>query len=170
MDVPNYIATLLQPPPVKSRGRRVWSIDLETVWVPFFTATNTAKATEIPHEALGAPLRLSYGKDGEVRFTKTGRPSLKVAVELASQIRIVRENFVANLQAFTGRVVARAKDAYKAEVEASHKAAEPILAKMDEELALAVLRLQEKAEAEAVQPTVAGDGAAPQSEPVAAAT
>ena len=167
MDVPNYIAALLQPSPVKPRGRRVWSIDLETVWVPFFTATNTAQATAIPHEALGAPLRLNYDKDGEVRFSKTGRPMLKVATEVASQIRIVRENFVANLQAFTGRVVARAKDAYKAEVEASQKAAEPILAKMDEELALAVLRLQEKAEA--AQAAVAGDGAAPQPEPVAAA-
>jgi len=167
MDVPNYIATLLQPPPVKPRGRRVWSIDLETVWLPFFTATNTVQATEIPHEALGAPLRLNYDKDGEVRFSKTGRPMLKVATEIASQVRLVRENFVANLQTFTGRVVARAKDAYKAEVEASHKAGAPILAKMDEDLAMAVLRRQEMAEA--AQAAMAGDGAAPQPEPVAAA-
>jgi len=152
-NVPNYIATLLQPLPVKApRGRKVWSIDLEGVWVPFFTATNTVKATAIPSEALGAPLRLAYDKDGEVKFTKSGRPSLKVVSELATQIRIVRENFVANLQSFTGQVVRKAKDAYKAEVEASRKAAEPILAKMDEDLQLAVMHLQEKAEAEKVAP------------------
>jgi len=164
MDIPTYVETLLQPLPVKQpKGRKVWSIDLEGVWVPFFTATNTVKATEVPHEALGAPLRLAYDKDGEVRFTKTGRPSLKVATELATEIRVVRENFVANLQSFTGQVVRKAKDAYKAEVEANRKAAEPIQVKMDEDLALAVMSLQEKAKAEA------GEKAVPQPEPTTVA-
>jgi hypothetical protein len=60
MDVPNYIVALLQPQAGKPTGRKVWSIDLETVWLPFFTATNTVKKTTIPAEALGAPLRLAY--------------------------------------------------------------------------------------------------------------
>jgi len=148
MNVPNYITTLLQPTQAKPRGRRVWSIDLETVWIPFFTATNTVKATAIPSDALGAPLRLAYDKDGEVRFTKSGRPSLKVAPEVAAHVRMVRENFVANLQSFTGKVMSQEKDAYKAEVEAAQKAAEPILQKMDDDLNMAYLRLQEKAEVE----------------------
>ena len=159
MEAPKHIVTLLKPPPVRATARKVWSIDLEMVWVPFFTATNTVEATAIPHEALGAPLRLSYGKDGEVRFTKTGRPSLKVASELAAQIRIVRENFVASLQSFTGRVVSQDKDAYKAQVEAAQKAAEPILAKIDDELTLAVQAVQ------AAQEAQTGDGATLQPEP-----
>ena len=35
MEVPGYIAALLQPQPSKPTGRKVWSIDLETVWLPF---------------------------------------------------------------------------------------------------------------------------------------
>jgi len=148
MNVPNYIATLLQPTASRPTGRRVWSIDLETVWIPFFLATNAVKATAIPSEDLGAPLRLAYDKDGEVRFTKTGRPSLKVATTVAASVRMVRENFVANLQSFTGKVMSQEKDAYKAEVEAAQAAASPIVAKMKDDLDVAYLRLQEMAEAE----------------------
>ena len=146
MNVPSYIATLLQPTASKPRGRRVWSIDLETVWVPFFLATNTVKATAIPSEDLGAPLRLAYDKDGEVRFSKSGRPLLKVAATVAAQVRMVRENFVANLQSFTGKVMSQEKDAYKAEVEAAQQAAVPIVQKMDDDLSMAYLRLQEPSE------------------------
>ncbi|MDP3062489.1 MAG: hypothetical protein Q8O40_04650 [Chloroflexota bacterium] len=44
MEIPSYIAALLQPQPSKPTGRKVWSIDLETVWLPFLTATNVTKA------------------------------------------------------------------------------------------------------------------------------
>jgi hypothetical protein len=42
METPNYIKSLVMPNGKKPAGRRVWSIDLETVWLPFFYATNTA--------------------------------------------------------------------------------------------------------------------------------
>ena len=71
MEIPGYIAALLQPQSSKPTGRKVWSIDLETVWLPFFTATNVTKATAIPADALGAPLRLQYEDDGEVKFSNT---------------------------------------------------------------------------------------------------
>jgi hypothetical protein len=155
MNVPNYITTLLQPTASRPTGRRVWSIDLETVWIPFFLATNTVKATAIPSEALGAPLRLAYDKDGEVKFTKTGRPSLKVASEVAANVRMVRENFVANLQSFTGKVMSQEKDAYKAEVEAAQVAAQPIVQKMKDDLNLAVLAEAGKAATETEKEPVA---------------
>ncbi|GAJ15229.1 unnamed protein product, partial [marine sediment metagenome] len=63
-DTPNYIKSLLLPNAKSPRGRRVWSIDLETAWLPFFTATNTMGDTAIPADALGAPIRLAYDKDG----------------------------------------------------------------------------------------------------------
>ena len=66
MDTPNYIRSLLMPNGNKPRGRRVWSIDLESVWLPFLTATNTVGDTAIPVDALGAPLRLAYNAVGSV--------------------------------------------------------------------------------------------------------
>ena len=86
METPDYIKALLRPNGRKPAGRRVWSIDLETVWLPFFTATNTMGDTAIPHEALGAPLRLAYNADGTVKFSQTGRPVIKVAKEIADMI------------------------------------------------------------------------------------
>jgi len=170
MNTPSHISALLQPTASKPTGRKVWSIDLETVWIPFFLATNTTKATAIPSDALGAPMRLAYDKDGEVKFTKSGRPSMKVATEVAAQVKTVRENFVANLQSFTGKVRTQEKDAFKTEVEAAQKAAEPIAQKMDDDLTMAYLRLQEKAEceAQAQAATEAPIEAETEKEPVAA--
>ena len=59
-----YIKQLLIPNGKKPQGRRVWAIDLETVWMPFFTATNTMGDTALPADVLGAPLRLAYNGDG----------------------------------------------------------------------------------------------------------
>jgi hypothetical protein len=41
MDTATYIKALVTPQAKKANtSRRVWSIDLETVWLPFFMATN----------------------------------------------------------------------------------------------------------------------------------
>ncbi|MDP2948301.1 MAG: hypothetical protein Q8P22_02030 [Chloroflexota bacterium] len=162
MEIPNYIAALLQPQSGKQVGRKVWSIDLETVWLPFFTATNTVKATAIPSEALGAPLRLQYEDDGEVRFSPTGRPVIRVAKEISDQVKVVRENFIANLQSFTGLVVKKDKDGYMAQVKAASKAGAPIVAKDEASLKAAYDALAVKAEAE---PEVSTNGAKPDAEP-----
>src|SRR4030042_4304194 len=104
METPNYIKTLLKPNGKKSGERKVWSIGLQTVWLPFFVATNVQGDTAGPREALGAPLRLAKDTDGSVKFSKSGRPVLKVAPELADQIRLVRENFVSGLITHTNQV------------------------------------------------------------------
>ena len=168
MNTPSHISALLQPTASKPQGRKVWSIDLETVWIPFFLATNVVKATAIPSDALGAPLRINYDKVCVVRFTTSGRPSSIVATEVAAQVKTVRENFVANLQSFTGKVRTQEKDAFKTEVEAAQKAAEPIAQKMDDDLTMAYLRLQEKAECEAKAATEAPIEAETEKELVAA--
>ena len=162
MEIPSYIAALLQPQPSKPTGRKVWSIDLETVWLPFLTATNVTKATAIPSEALGAPLRLQYEDDGEVKFSKTGRPVVRVAKEIADQVKVVRDNFTANLLTFAGNVARKEKDAYKAEVEAAYKAGAPIVARDQASLKAAYDALAVKAEAE---PQVSTNGAKPDAEP-----
>jgi len=126
MLIPEYIATLVKPQ-VKTAGRKVWSIDLETVWLPFFTATNTAGATAIPHEALGAPLRLAYNCDQTVKFNeKTGKPVIRVARELSESVKLVRENFIANLQNYTGEVRRSDSEGYATEVSLNREAGKPI--------------------------------------------
>jgi len=130
MESPTYIKSLLRPNGSKPRGRKVWSVDLEAVWLPFFNATNTMGETNIAHDALGAPLRLGYEKDGSVRFSpNTGRPVVKVAKELQDNVKLVRENFVAGLLAYAHEVITENPDAYREQVEANQSAGQPIIDK-----------------------------------------
>jgi len=123
---PEYIAMLLNPAPSKPQGRKVWSIDLETVWLPFFLASNVMGKTVISPEALGAPLRLAYGKDGLPKFnTTSGKPVIRVAKELGEGVKMVRENLVANLQHFSATVRKAEPDKFKTEVAASIEAGKP---------------------------------------------
>lgn len=151
METPSYIKQLLQPNGNKSRGRRVWSIDLETVWLPFFHATNVMGDTALPAEALGAPIRLAYDKDGAVKFSKSGRPVTKVAKEISQTVTLVRENMVANLMSYTGEVAKSKANEYKASVTTALKAGSPILQKNKLDLDKAVKAQVEQALREAEQ-------------------
>ena len=145
---PGYISTLLQPMAERGSDRRAWSIPLQGVWLPFFTATNTQGETAIHAEVLGAPLRLVREKDGTPRFSKTGRPVIRVVKELSDQIRIVRENFTYGLLSYADTIQKARPKEYKAQVEASRKAGEPIAQKDAVDLATYLASL--KAETEAV--------------------
>ncbi|MEE9201617.1 MAG: hypothetical protein V3U31_00290 [Dehalococcoidia bacterium] len=134
-ETPQYITALLQPIPGRSSDRRVWSIPLAGVWQPFFTATNAAGETAVPADALGHPLRLALEKDGTPKFSTSGRPTFRVAKELADQVRIVRDNFVAGLMAYTDTVSKGMAAQYKAQVEAALKAGEPLAQKDADNLA-----------------------------------
>jgi len=149
METPTYIKALLLPNGKKPAGRKVWSIDLELVWLPFFTATNTMGDTQIPPDAMGAPLRLAYEQDGSVKFSKTGRPVTKVAKPLSDNIRMVRENFTASLISYANGVIAEMPEAYRTQVELASKAGEPIIKKDRANLQEALARIVEQAEAEA---------------------
>ena len=156
MQTPSYIKSLLIPTTKRPQGRKVWSIDLEQVWLPFFTATNTMGDTAIPSDAIGCPLRLGYDNAGAVRFSQAGRPVIRVAKEIADNVRLVRDNFTANLLNYAGSVIRDNADGYKAQVELARKAGEPIfnhdrieLDNAMEAEAKAVVEAQAKAEAEA---------------------
>ena len=142
-DTPSYIKALLAPGRSKSGSRRAWSIDVENVWVPFFTATNIMGDTHLPDDVLGAPLRLAKAKDGSIRFSQTGRPVMRVAAELNGQITIVRENFVAGLQAYTGTVQNERPEAYMTLVEAARLAALPVMEKAQHDIEEAVCLLRQ---------------------------
>ena len=157
---PNYIKNLLAPSAKSPQARRVWSIDLETVWLPFFTATNTMGDTAIPSDALGCPIRLAYDKDGSVKFSKTGRPVSRVAKPIADSVTLIRQNFVANLVDYAEQVLASKQEEYANQVELAQKAGKPISAHDRQELDKAIaLQLEEamrqaqceKEEAEATQ-------------------
>jgi len=82
--------------------------------------------TAIPSDALGCPLRLAYDKAGAVRFSQAGRPVIRVAKEISDNVRLVRDNFTANLINYAGEVMNQNTEAYKTQVELAHKAGEPI--------------------------------------------
>jgi hypothetical protein len=159
MNTPTYIKSLLTPTTKKPQGRKVWSVDLQTVWLPFFTATNTMGDTAIPSDALGCPLRLGYDKAGAVRFTQAGRPVIRVAKELSDNVRLVRDNFTANLVSYAGEVMRDNADGYKVQVGLAQKAGEPIYNHDIAELNKAI-----KAQAEAQ--AIATAKAAPEAETI----
>ena len=154
---PNYIKSLLLPSSKSPRGRKVWSIDLETVWLPFLTSTNLMKETAIPLDALGAPIRLSYDKDGSVKFSKTGRPVSRVAKPISDSVTLIRQNFVANLQQYAEQVATDRQEDYAKQIEQATIAGKPIIAHDRVELDKAIqLQLEEairEAQEEAHEPT-----------------
>lgn len=155
-----YINALLMPTTRKSGERRAWSIGVESVWVPFFLATNVARETALPDDVLGMPLRLAKSKDGAVRFSNSGRPVLKVAPELNAQIGVVRDNFVAGLQNYTGMVQTERPDDFKTQVEAAQRAAIPIAEATKRDIQDAILAMrQDKAEPEPATPEPVAAGA-----------
>jgi len=159
-ETPQYIKNLLMPNAKSPQGRRVWSIDLETVWLPFFTATNAMGDTAIPVDALGCPIRLAYDKDGSVKFSKTGRPVSRVAKPIADSVTLVRQNFVANLQDYAEQVATDRQEDYAKQVEMLQKAGQPIIAhdraELDKAIQLqleeAMRQAQEEAQEEAKTP------------------
>ena len=148
-DTPNYIKNLLMPSAKPTKGRKSWSIDLQQVWIPFFTSTNVMGDTAIPLDALGCPLRLAYEKDGSVRFSKTGRPVVKIAKPVADSISLVRENFTANLVNYAHSVATDKAEAYIAQVKMAVKQGEPIIQRDTNELNKAVKLQIEQAMREA---------------------
>ena len=143
-ETPNYIKSLLLPSTKSPTGRRVWSIDLETTWLPFFTATNTMGDTAIPADALGCPIRLAYDKDGSVKFSKTGRPVSRVAKPISNSVTLIRQNFVANLQQYAEQVATDRQKDYAKQVEMATIAGKPLIAHDKVELDKAVqLQLEE---------------------------
>ena len=142
----NYLKTLLKPNGQKPAGKRVWGVGLDEVWLPVLTATNTIGSSRIPHEAMGAPVRLAYNADGTVKFSKAGRPVVKVVREIADNVKLIRENFVASLLAEAHEVFTENPDAWKAEVEANQEAGLPIVERDRRAMTVALIA---KAEAEA---------------------
>ena len=109
--------------------------------------------TDISHEALGAPLRLAFNQDGSVKFSKSGKPVIKVAKDISDNVKMVRENFIAGLQTYTNTVFNEHGKAYKAQVAKSVEAGKPIQQHDKEKLDEAMEKLIQQAIDETESPT-----------------
>jgi hypothetical protein len=148
VQTPDYIRALVIPNGKAKSAKRAWGIDLETIWLPFFFATNTQGDTAIPSEALGCPVRLAYSLDGSVKFSKSGRPMTKVAKEIGETVRMVKSNFEATLQSYAHSVIAENGDGYKAQVELAVAAGKPIAENDKANLMAVIAQAEGKAEPE----------------------
>lgn len=151
---PDYIKALLTPTTKGQTSRKAWSVDVENVWVPFFTATNVMGETAIAPDVLGAPVRLAKNPDGEVKFSTNGRPMMRVHPDLNAQIGIVRENFVAGLSAYAGTVQEERPDEFAAYIAEINLAGTPVLEQDGADLAVATSQREValKAAEEAAKP------------------
>jgi hypothetical protein len=150
----NYISGLVKANKTeKKQARKSWSIDLESVWLPFFNATNATGETAISNEALGVPLRLSTDKDGMVKFAKDGKPRITIVKELSDTIKCVRENFVAGLQSYAHDVASSddTKQAYNDQIEANLRASKPIVKAEQKKLKEAIKMLEQSEIEEALK-------------------
>ncbi len=154
---PSYAAQLLMPRARANDDKRVWSIGLAATWIPFFTATNATGESAIPSEVLGAPIRLQKNQDGTPKFSKNGKPQLRVVKELNDQIRIIRENFVFGLTNYTEGIRKAMPAEFKAQVEANEKAGAPLAQADNDSVANYIAQLEQKAAVVSEAEQVAGE-------------
>jgi len=120
--------------------------------------------TAIPLDALGCPIRLSYDKDGSVKFSKSGRVVTKVVKPIADSVTLIRQNFVANLQQYAEQVATDREEDYAKQIEMATIAGKPIIAhdriQLDKAIQLQLEEAMRQAEAEA--PEVATEAPEPE--------
>ncbi len=148
---PEFIRKLTAPVAKQQAGRKAWSVDLQSVWIPYFTVTNMDGDTSVPNEALGAPLRLGYNKDGSVKFSASGKPVMRIAKELSDAVRDTRDNFVASLVSHAETRMHAAPDAYRKEADANRRAGKPIIDNDRVHLESAIAQQMEEAAAAAAK-------------------
>jgi len=158
------ITSLLRPVVKKTGGRKVWGLDLETTLVPFFTAKAVEGQAYIPPEVLGCPLRLQRNDDGEVKFTKSGKPVIRIAQEMGSMVRAMRDNLELNLQAHALEVKTAKPEEYAKAVKLNQTLGKPIADKDALDLTAAIDA--RNAAAIAATAKAATDAAAETPEPV----
>ncbi len=109
----------------------------------------------------------AYAKDGSVKFTASGKPSLIVAKAIRDEVALMRENFIAHLEADTRAIRHNHPDEYAQQVSLAKKAGEPIIkadrdnldAAVRAQVAAAMAEAEKKAAAVDAAPAGAEDGA-----------
>lgn len=136
-DSNSWIKSLVQPMPSKTvLTRRVKGFDVDML-VNFALAQNVEGNTNIPLDAIGAPYRLATAKDGTVKFSQAGRPSIRIAKPIVAFGTMIHQNIVAGIMAETSRVFTEKEAEVKAMAEAASKVGAPIIAADEKLLATA---------------------------------
>lgn len=137
----NYFKSLVTPRNGQAvADRKSWSIPLNSVLIPFFTASNVVGNTSVSREALGHPIRLATDTDGNVRFSKKGMPVYKIAKDITDSVKVIRENFIANMVDFANDVAngKETTELYVSEAKASVEAGNTLKAHETVTLAKAI--------------------------------
>lgn len=163
--VPEYVKQLARPRAAGASERKVWSIGLDSKWVPYFTATNTAGVTAVSPAALGAPLRPAKDKSGAVRFGTSGKVQFRVEPELNASIMAAKENFEASLVEFAKSVQAEHPDEYRAQAQANAVAAAPVMQQVASDIADAQAKREALAKAADEAAKIAAQPASTESNP-----
>ncbi len=149
------IKALVTPLPTKDQiTRRVKSLDVAML-VSFAVAQNVEGNTTIPLEAIGAPYRLRTNKAGEVAFSASGRPSVRVAKELVAFGTMIHNNIVSAIVSDTARVFTEKEAEVNTMIAAAQKAGAPIINADNVKLTAAIAA---RAKAEAAAEAAKNDG------------
>lgn len=112
----------------KQSERKVWSIPLESVLIPFMVATNAHGITKIDREAIGSPVRLARNTDdGTPKISKGGKLITQVAKPIRDHVSAMRQNYIASIVSATNELANDKPTEYEAELKASIKAGATIL-------------------------------------------
>jgi acyl-CoA reductase-like NAD-dependent aldehyde dehydrogenase len=83
--------------------------------------------TAIPSDAIGCPMRLAYDKNTkEVKFSANGKPVIRVESHVQEAVKMVRDNFQANLLQYAGEVMTNHSEEYAKQLEMAEKLGKPI--------------------------------------------
>ena len=141
------IHTLMKPSPYKVKDRSVWSLPLNGLWIPFFTATNATGESHIDSGALGCPMRLSVDKDGVPKLKDDGSARYQVDKDISNAAKMVKGNFAFGLMSFTETVKKTHAEQYKAQVEAAQTEGAKVLEHDDTTLGAYLAELEKVANA-----------------------
>ena len=139
------IHTLMKPSPNKAKDRSVWSLPLNGLWIPFFTATNATGESHINSGALGCPMRLAVDKAGVPKLKDDGSARYTVDKEISNAVKMVKDNFAFGLMSFTETVKKTHAEQYKAQVEAAQTEGAKVLEHDDETLGKYLAELEKVA-------------------------
>ncbi|MFA5385037.1 MAG: hypothetical protein WC364_10310 [Eubacteriales bacterium] len=139
----------------KAAEKKIWSIGLETVLLPYLTASNAVGATCIDGDVLGCPVRIARNTDGTPKLNKSGKLVTSVHKEIRAQVANMRDAYIAQLRNATRFVQSTETEAYNNQVKiANRMGAEALQAEKDliakhEATLKALAEATAKAEAEA---------------------
>lgn len=105
----------------KPVDKKVWSIGLETVLIPYLTASNAIGATCLNGDVLGCPVRIARNEDGTPKLNKSGKLVTSVHKQIRTQVANMRDAYIAQLRNATRFVQSTETEAYNNQVKIANR-------------------------------------------------